>query len=84
MGRYHGAASWRSVSPGYFDVFQIRLLRGRAFTAADDENAAPVVLINRAMLRRFWQEIDANPVEPIGQHRIPRAETPRVSEAAEH
>ena len=62
VGRYHGTASWRSVSPGYFDAFQIRLLRGRTFTASDDEHAAGVVLVNRAMLRRFWPEVDANPI----------------------
>jgi len=62
VGRYHGTASWRSVSPGYFEAFRIRLLRGRTFTAADDEHAAGVVLVNRAMLRRFWPEVDANPI----------------------
>ena len=70
VGRYHGTAAWRSVSPGYFEAFQIRLLRGRTFTAADDENAAGVVIVNRAMLRRFWPEVDANPIEQyitIGQ-----------------
>ncbi|MBZ5623406.1 MAG: ABC transporter permease [Acidobacteriia bacterium] len=62
VGRYHGAATWRSVSPGFFDAFRIRLLRGRLFTDADDEEGAGVVLINQAMLRRFWQEVDANPI----------------------
>jgi len=61
-GRYHGVASWRSVSPGYFDAFRIRLLRGRLFDGGDDEQAAPVMLINQAMLRRFWQEVDANSI----------------------
>jgi putative ABC transport system permease protein len=62
VGRYHGAAAWRSVSPGYFEAFRIRLLRGRAFTAADDDRAADVAIINRAMLRKFWPEVDANPI----------------------
>ncbi len=62
VGRFHGAASWRSVSPGYFEVFRIRLLRGRLFTEADGERAAGVVLINRIMLKRYWPEIDANPI----------------------
>ena len=62
VGRYHGAATWRSVSPGFFDAFRIRLLRGRLFMNADDEQAAGVVLINQAMLKRFWQEVDANPI----------------------
>ena len=62
VGRYDGTAAWRSVSAEYFKVFQIRLLRGRMFTDADDEHAAGVALINRAMARRYWQAIDANPI----------------------
>ena len=61
-GRYDGTATWRSVSPQYFKLFQIRLLRGRMFTEEDREDAARVVLINRAMMRRYWPDIDANPV----------------------
>jgi len=62
LGRYDGTATWRSVSAQYFRVFQIRLLRGRMFTDEDDENSPKVVLINRAMMKQFWQEIDANPI----------------------
>ena len=62
LGRYDGTATWRSVSPQYFKVFQIRLLRGRMFTDEDDQKAAGVVLINRAMMKEFWQETDANPI----------------------
>jgi putative ABC transport system permease protein len=61
-GRYDGAAPWRSVSPGYFDAFHIRLLRGRLFTEDDDEHAAPVVLINRMMFKKYWQSVDADPI----------------------
>ncbi len=62
IGRYHGAASWLSVSPGYFEALHIRLLVGRQFTSDDDEHAQPVMLINRAMARKFWQDVDQNPV----------------------
>ena len=62
VGRYDGTATWRSVSPQYFKVFQIRLLRGRMFTDEDNEHAPEVVLINRAMVKRYWQEVDANPI----------------------
>ena len=62
VGKYHGAAAWRSISPDYFTVFGIRLLRGRTFTDADDQNGPAVVLINRAMLRKYWPEVDANPI----------------------
>lgn len=79
VGRYHGTATWRSVSPGYFDAFQIRLLRGRQFTSADDEHAAGVMLINRAMLKRYWPEVDANPIGEfltIGRDTGPGLEEP--------
>jgi putative ABC transport system permease protein len=62
VGRYHGTATWRSVSPGYFDALRIVLLRGRKFTEADGENAPGVVLINRAMLTKYWQEEGADPI----------------------
>jgi putative ABC transport system permease protein len=62
VGRYHGAAAWRSVSPEYFDALRIRLLRGRLFSGEDDEHSAGTVLINRTMVKKFWQELDANPI----------------------
>ena len=62
LGVYDGAAEWRSVSPEYFDAFRIRLMRGRFFTDADDQNSPPVVLINRMMFKKYWNAIDANPI----------------------
>src|SRR5947209_14893168 len=34
-----GGASWRYATARYFDVFRIRILRGRAFTERDDAAA---------------------------------------------
>lgn len=61
-GLYDGIATWRSVSPDYFKVFGIGLLRGRLFMDGDDEHAPAVVLINRAMAKRYWTDINANPI----------------------
>jgi len=58
-GPYHGGGSWHPVSPGYFDVFRIPLLRGRMFTDRDDGGAPPVVLINEGLAKQFWQKRDA-------------------------
>ena len=44
----------RRVTPGYFQALGIRLLRGRAFTAADDETAPLVALVDEAAARQFW------------------------------
>jgi putative ABC transport system permease protein len=59
-GPAHGGAGYRPLSPRYFDVFKIPLLRGRMFTNHDDGGAEPVVLINEGMAKKYWQ--DANPV----------------------
>jgi predicted permease len=46
------------VSPGYFDVFRIRLARGRLFTNQDGSGAPPVVIINETMARQYWPQGD--------------------------
>jgi putative ABC transport system permease protein len=52
-GRPPGRASLRVISPGYLAVFQIPLIRGRAFTDRDDSAAPPVAIINEAMARQI-------------------------------
>ena len=51
---FHGFGGWTFVSPGYFDVFGIPILKGRDFSFADDASAPGVVIINEAMARRYW------------------------------
>jgi predicted permease len=47
-----------TVSPGYFEVFKIPVIRGRTFTDLDDKAAPPVVIINQAMVKEFWKTGD--------------------------
>ena len=47
-----------TVAPGYFDVFQIPIVRGRAFTDRDTLQGQPVVMINEAMARQYWPDGD--------------------------
>jgi predicted permease len=45
---------FEEVDAGYFDVVKMKILNGRAFTAADGESAPRVAVINQAFARRFW------------------------------
>ncbi len=57
-GPYHGGGSWLTVSPGYFDVFQIPVEQGRAFDLRDNAAGPPVVIINEAMAKQYWPDSD--------------------------
>ena len=48
----------RIVSPGFFDVFEIRIVAGRSFTVDDRADGAPVVVVNRAWARKFIPDLD--------------------------
>jgi putative ABC transport system permease protein len=50
------------VSPDYFATMGIRLLRGRYFTARDDEKAPGAVILSEAVVKRVWPDQD-----PIGK-----------------
>jgi putative ABC transport system permease protein len=54
-----GGGDWRDVSPDYFSVFRIPVLKGRVFTLGDAAGATPVVVINETMAKRFWPKGDA-------------------------
>jgi putative ABC transport system permease protein len=58
-GPYDGGAGYDIVSPGYFSVFRIPLIRGRMVTVRDDGAAPGVVLISEAMAKKFWPNGDA-------------------------
>ena len=52
----------RYIGPDYFAAMKITVLRGREFSAQDDETHAYVAVVNEAMVRRYWPDQD-----PIGQ-----------------
>jgi len=61
-----------AVSPGFFDVLNIPLRRGRAFGAQDRENSEPVALVNEALAKEYFPNMD-----PLGrQIRIPGGPMP--------
>lgn len=50
------------VTPGYLAAMRIRLVRGRLFSEADDENSPLAVLISETAAQRWWPNQD-----PIGR-----------------
>jgi predicted permease len=60
--RLERTAGFTAVSPEYFPMFDIRVVRGRAFTAEEADQNAPVVVVSEATARRLWPNLD-----PIGQ-----------------
>jgi putative ABC transport system permease protein len=61
-GMYSGDEQWRFVSPHYFSVFHIPLLKGRGFDQRDTGKSERVMLINQAFAKKYWPKGD-----PIGQ-----------------
>jgi putative ABC transport system permease protein len=49
-----GRFNYQVATPEYFGVMGTRILRGRAFTAADREGTAPVVVVSESMARTLW------------------------------
>jgi predicted permease len=51
------------ITPEYFHLLAMPLLRGRLFNDSDNENAPAVAVINEAFARNYWPNGD-----PLGQH----------------
>ena len=52
-------AGYNVVSPEYFRVMGIRLLRGRGFTMADSAKSMDVAIVSESTARKFWPGQDA-------------------------
>jgi putative ABC transport system permease protein len=52
-------ATYREVSPGYFRTLGVALLGGRDFGPEDTVTSMPVVIVNRALQRRYFPGEDA-------------------------
>ena len=48
-----------NVTPEYFHLLRIPLLRGRLFSDSDNEKAPPVAVVNQAFARTYWPDGDA-------------------------
>jgi predicted permease len=70
-------ANWNPVTPGYFRLLGMPILRGRGFTDQDDAAAQRVMVVNQAFAERYWPgqhplgktvvlDDGATPVEVVG------------------
>ena len=50
------------ISPGYFEVMDVRAQRGRFFTETDGVAGPPVVIVNQRFAEKFWPGDD-----PVGK-----------------
>jgi predicted permease len=67
MARLRGQDQWfplyyNDVSPTYFSLIGIPIVRGRAFTEADAAEGSRAIIVTEATAQRFWPNLD-----PIGQ-----------------
>jgi predicted permease len=52
-------ASWNRVTPGYFETVGTRVIRGRGIDERDTPTARRVVVVNEALVRRYFKNEDA-------------------------
>lgn len=62
----HNEVATRRVSSSYFPTMQMRSLRGRSFTEADDISRPRVVIMNEVLAKRYFPGED-----PVGKHIFP-------------
>jgi predicted permease len=53
-GQEHLSMRYNVVSPSYFEVMEIPLVEGRAFSDEDRQGAEPVAIVSEATARRYW------------------------------
>lgn len=60
-------ARFQMVSPGYFQTFGIRILKGRDFTDQDNAGAMRVAMVNETFVKEYLQNVD-----PLAQRIVVR------------
>jgi putative ABC transport system permease protein len=67
-------AAFNMVTPQFFNVFEIRMLQGRALTDEDSEDNAPVAVVNEEFARIYLAGKD-----PLSQHVLVQQLIPGVT-----
>ena len=52
-----------TISPDYAKVMRVPLIRGREFTAQDNQSVLTMAIVNQAFVRRYWPNQN-----PVGKH----------------
>jgi predicted permease len=55
-GPFTGGGGIHFAVPGYFDVYEIPVIRGRAFNETDTASGPPVMIISESMAKQFWPD----------------------------
>jgi putative ABC transport system permease protein len=58
-----GLVGWRAVTPGYFRMLDIPIIKGRGFVAADRDPQVNDIILSKTLARRLFSGEDA-----VGQH----------------
>jgi putative ABC transport system permease protein len=58
-GPFTGGAAWITITPEYFKVFHIPVIKGRPFNDQDTGPAGHVVIIDEAMAKEYWTQGNA-------------------------
>jgi putative ABC transport system permease protein len=51
-------AGFNMITPGYFQTFGIRIAKGRAINEADVAGGAPVAVVNSALVKKYFPDVD--------------------------
>jgi putative ABC transport system permease protein len=51
-------AGFQMVTPGYFETFGVRVIRGRSFTEQDTAASGHVAMVNEDFVRRYLPDVD--------------------------
>jgi putative ABC transport system permease protein len=57
-GPFTGGSGVQMATPGYFDTFEIPVIRGRAFDGTDTASSPPVMIISQALAKQVWPDGD--------------------------
>jgi len=66
-----GPVDWRAVTPEYFSVLDVPMVRGRGFTERDRDPDQHVIILNQTLARRMFPNHD-----PLGQQLQPGLDGP--------